>query len=57
MKVVPNNLLRRDSGASQSTPQQGKHPTKLLEGSYQRGKGHLGGVVRDCEGQKPAVQK
>lgn len=41
MKVIPNNVLRRDNGASQLTTPKRSHLTKVLQGSYQQGKGPL----------------
>ena len=51
VKVIPNNLLCKEFGASQSTAK-GKHLTKVLHGSYQQGKGYLGGVLCDYKNQK-----
>ena len=34
-----------------------KHLTKLLQGSYQQGKGHLGDVDRNCKGQGPVLRR
>jgi hypothetical protein len=51
VKVIPNNLLRRWSGASQDDSKR-RPLLKLLQGSYQQGQGYMEGVALRLQGSK-----